>query len=231
MLTDHFSGHEASANQIATEFSEHQETDVVQYSLGSWVVVESNLQRGSLEVATKRLEEWASVIDSNSMTHFRFLYEISQNAVDNAHGHSQAVIDRMKSISSSVKNSGCLLGAWDMALWNLSGLESALSLAEKGKLFSRDRKQAERWAKEILKRAPRFFQCMAHRGLALLAHEDGKSKKAAAQLRAALSISEQAGVPYYRWLCLEAARRIGPFDASLASETLTLQKDYGYGHL
>jgi tetratricopeptide (TPR) repeat protein len=231
MLTEHFSGHVSGAHEIAREFSSQRDNDVVQYSLGSWVVVAESLQRGDIDGARTRLQEWSAVIDPDKMTHFRFLYEISRNEMDTVHGRAQDVVNRMKSMHVRVKNAGCLLGAWDMALWNLSGLEAALRLSESAKLFSHDHKYAVKLAKQVIKRAPIFFQCMAHRGLALLAHDEGDHKKASKHLRAALDLSEQAGVAYYRWLCLEAARKLGPMNASLASETLTLQKDYGYVRL
>jgi len=231
MLTEHFSGETESSTEIANDFVLHRNTDVVQYSLGSWALVETHLHRGEIEAARERLKEWDTVIDPERMTHFRFLYEISRNGVDNVHGRSQSVLHRIKELESTVKRSGCLLGAWDMALWNMAGLEAAVRLAENGKLFKGERKKAIRRARQIIRRAPKFFGCVAYRGLAILAHEAGNRKLASKHLRSALLLSEQSGVPHYRWLCLDAARRIGPFDASLGSEMLSLQKDFGFTKL
>ncbi|MEE2902579.1 MAG: BREX system ATP-binding domain-containing protein [Myxococcota bacterium] len=223
MLTEIFSGRVEQAADIAHEFCKQKESDIVQYSLGAWTLVEVHIQKGEIAEAEARLTEWASLIDHTQMTHFRFLYEVARNSVDAAYGRGQQVLDRMQRIEREVRDSGCTLGGWDLALWNLSGISAAITLMENNRLFDKERTYARGLAKQLLKRSPMFFRCMGHKFIALLHGLEGNDKAMMSSMRTALSLSETAGVPFYRLQCLVTARKIGVFDSSLTKELARLQ--------
>ena len=223
MLTEVFSGRVNRATDIAHEFCKQKESDIVQYSLGAWAIIEVHIQKGEVAEAEARLLEWGSLIDHTQMTHFRFLYEVARNSVDTAHGRGQQVLDRMRRIEREVRDSGCTLGGWDLALWNLSGINAAITLLESNRLFDKERSYARKLAGSLLKRSPMFFRCMGHRFLALLYGLEGNDKAMMSRMRTALSLSENAGVPYYRLQCLASARKAGVFDSSLIKELADLQ--------
>lgn len=228
LLTYYFSGDDAGARSLANQFTSNGRADVVRYSLGAWADVCGHVRGGRLDAADHRLEQWRALVPEQSMTHFRFLLEVSANTTDNAHGRADEVLARVHDREHEAIQSGCLLGAWDNALWSVPYLDAALEHASQGKLTPRHRKSADKRARKIAKNAPAFFRCLAHRYFAMLAYHDGRADRAAKQLRLALLLSEQSGAPHHRWLCLDAARTIGPFDASLAKESRGLEERHGF---
>jgi len=229
LLAYHYAGHRDLALELAFELLEAgRRSDVVRFGLGAWAMVMDSLHTGQVETAEVLLHEWSLRVPKTPMTHSRSLFEGCRNVLDNVRGQPEAALERIDALDAEVTAAGCTLAAWDQAHWYLPGLEAAVRLGRDGTLTAAQRRVAVRRAKRLIAKTPPFFACLGHRALGLLAHQQGGDKEARTCLLRALEISETAGGPRHRWLCLRAAKEAGWLPEARCEELDRLENTWGY---
>jgi hypothetical protein len=131
-----------------------------------------------------------------------------------------------------VEREGRASGAWtvgiDRSFWLEITLEASLGLLRRSRGdggrqgWAAERDRALSWARWIAREGALDLGCAGHRGLAYLAHAEGRTRAARDALRRALMLSSSNTNPRRRWLCLETARDLGAITLDQETEAAEL---------
>jgi eukaryotic-like serine/threonine-protein kinase len=116
------------------------------------------------------------------------------------------------------------LSAFLRALWFAPPFEPFLDLARAGRATRSATKQVTAWAHESASLPWFGHACRGHRALGLIALAQGREGDAKASLRLAVATSGTEPA-YRRWLCLEAAQRLGLLDPGETAEARSLSEE------
>lgn len=139
-----------------------------------------------------------------------------------AEGRFDEVLRGARATESAARESGAWAIGTDRSLWLMARTEASLGALRGRGLSPGERRDARAAATWLVERAVFDMGCLGHRALALLDAAEGRERAARASIHRALSLSSVNTHPYYRWLCLEAARDLGAFTQEDEAEAAEL---------
>ena len=229
LRTCHYAGDHERAEALAlVMLEEASDRDVVRFGQAAWVMACRMLQQGRFEGANALLDTWRPLVPQEP-NHQRLLLEVAQMIADLDQGNIEGVPERALASGEELRQAGCLTSPWHEALCYLPALDAAAALEAQGRGIDKHHKAALlKAARAVQREAAPFMACMAHRAQAMLAQAEGDERGAQTHIHKALKLSAISQTPYHRYLCLDAATRLGVSDEALHEEMADLAIESGY---